>query len=225
MSKKREYIIEKMQIPSVIVDEVIDFCKQNGSEKYIVWISREVYKNKDFDYSELNKIMDWAHVKRPNILALNFIEAKTQSDTWHEFLEQNSSKEFAKKLHLDENRIVYKTIDGSHFFYLLTPSELKYEGQYMGHCIGTNPFYSSRLKKNQLQILSLRDINNIPHVTIEMLLQGDGVMRTGQISGKGNKPPVDKYLNIITEFGIFIISQREKNQDFQELMKLMNLKK
>ncbi len=58
-----------------------------------------------------------------------------------------------------------------------------------------------------------------------MLLQGDGIMRTGQISGKGNKAPIDKYLNMITEFGLHIISQREENQDFNELMKLMNLKK
>ncbi len=225
VSKKREYIIEKMNIPSVIADEVMDFCKQNGAEKYAIWIAREAFKQKGFDYSELNKIMDWAHSKRPNILNINFDEAKVQSEEWHESLEKNRSKEFAKRLHLEEKRIVYRTIDGSHFFYLLTPDELKYEGKYMGHCIGTNPFYTSRLKKNQLQILSLRDENNLPHVTIEMLLQGDGIMRTGQISGKGNKAPIDKYLNMITEFGLHIISQREENQDFNELMKLMNLKK
>lgn len=117
---------------------------------------------------------------------------------------------------------MYKTLDKKHFFYLLIPSELKYEGEYMGHCIGTNPFYSSRLRKKEIQILSLRDENNLPHVTIEMILQHDGLLRTGQISGKGNQPPIDKYQNMITEYGIYLISQKE-NQDFKELMKLMKL--
>lgn len=214
-----------MNIPSVIADEVMDYCSQNGADKYAIWIAREVFKNKDFNYNELNKIMDWAHATRPNISKLNFNEAKKQSDIWHENLEKNSSKEFAKRLHLDEKRIIYKTVEGNHFFYLLTASELKYEGDYMGHCIGSNSFYSSRLKKKQIQVLSLRDENNLPHVTIEMIFQGDGILRTGQISGKGNKPPIDKYLDMITEFGLFIISQKDENQNFQELMKLMNLKK
>jgi len=166
--------------------------------------------------------MDWAHSVRPNILSLSFEDAKQKSDEWHNNLEKNSTKEFAKRLSLDEKRIMYKTLDKKHFFYLLIPSELKYEGEYMGHCIGTNPFYSSRLRKKEIQILSLRDENNLPHVTIEMILQHDGLLRTGQISGKGNQPPIDKYQNMITEYGIYLISQKE-NQDFKELMKLMKL--
>ena len=222
-NKKYDFIVQKMNIPSVIADEVMDYCKQHNSEKYAVWIAREANKTPNFDYSSLNKIMDWAHSKRPDILPMSFQKAQEESDKWHNELDKNSSKEFAKRLSLDEKRNIYRTLDNKHFFYLLTPSELKYEGQYMGHCIGTNPFYASRLKKNQIQVLSLRDENNLPHVTIEMILQQDGLLRTGQISGKGNKSPIDKYQNLITEYGLFLISKKE-NQDFSKLMSLMNLK-
>jgi hypothetical protein len=222
MNKKFDFIINKMKIPQIVAEEVMDYCKEHGTDKYAVWIAREANKVSDFNYQELNKIMDWAHSVRPNILSLSFEDAKQKSDEWHNNLEKNSTKEFAKRLSLDEKRIMYKTLDKKHFFYLLIPSELKYEGEYMGHCIGTNPFYSSRLRKKEIQILSLRDENNLPHVTIEMILQHDGLLRTGQISGKGNQPPIDKYQNMITEYGIYLISQKE-NQDFKELMKLMKL--
>lgn len=221
-NKKFDYIVQKMNIPSSVAEEVMEYCKQHGTDKYAVWIAREVNKVSDFNFDSLNKIMDWAHSTRPNILSLSFNDAQKQSDEWHDNLEKNSSKDFAKRLSLDEKRIVYRTIDNKHFFYLLIPSELKYEGQYMGHCIGTNSFYATRLKKNQIQILSLRDENNLPHVTIEMILQQDGLLRTGQISGKGNHPPIDKYQNMITEYGLFLISQKEK-QDFSKLMSLMKL--
>lgn len=221
-NKKFDYIIQKMNIPSSVAEEVMEYCKQYGTDKYAVWIAREANKVSDFNFDSLNKIMDWAHSTKPNILSLSFNDAQKQSDEWHDNLEKNSSKDFAKRLSLDEKRIVYRTIDNKHFFYLLIPSELKYEGQYMGHCIGTNSFYATRLKKNQIQILSLRDENNLPHVTIEMILQQDGLLRTGQISGKGNHPPIDKYQNMITEYGLFLISQKEK-QDFSKLMSLMKL--
>lgn len=221
-NKKFDYIVQKMNIPSWVAEEVMEYCKQHGTDKYAVWIAREANKVSDFNFDSLNKIMDWAHSTRPNILSLSFSDAQKQSDEWHDNLEKNSSKDFAKRLSLDENRIVYRTLDNKHFFYLLIPSELKYEGQYMGHCIGTNSFYATRLKKNQIQILSLRDENNLPHVTIEMILQPDGLLRTGQISGKGNHPPIDKYQNMITEYGLFLISQKEK-QDFSKLMSLMKL--
>lgn len=221
-NKKFDFIVNKMNIPQTIAEEVMNYCHQHGTDKYAVWIAREVNKVHDFDYNLLTKIMDWAHSTRPDILSLSFEKAQTQSDLWHESLEQNSSKDFAKRLSLNEDRIIYKTLDKKHFFYILTPSELKYEGEYMGHCIGTNPFYAKRLKKNEIQILSLRDENNLPHVTIEMILQLDGYVRTGQISGKGNKPPIDKYQNLITEYGLYLISKIE-NTDFMKLMSLMKL--
>ena len=222
-NKKYDFIVQKMKISSVVADEVLDYCKQYGSDKYAVWIAREANKVPNFDFLSLNRIMDWAHTKRPDILSMSFENAEKESEIWHSDLDKNSSKEFAKRLSLDEKRIVYRTLDGKHFFYLLTSSELKYEGQYMGHCIGKNPFYASRLNKNQIQVLSLRDEKNLPHVTIEMILQSDGLLRTGQISGKGNSTPVEKYQNMITEYGLYLISQKE-NQDFSKLIKLMNLK-
>jgi len=224
-SKKFDFIINKMNIPQSVAEEVMQYCSQYGTDKYAVWIAREANKVPDFNYNALNKIMDWAHSTSPNILSMSFNDAQKESDYWHENLEQNSTKEFAKRLSLDENRIVYRARDNKHFFYMLTPSELKSEGKYMGHCIGTNPFYASNLNKNKIQILSLRDENNLPHVTIQMTLQPDGSLNTSQISGKGNAVPVEKYLNLITEYGLYIISEKENKPELLELMNLMKISK
>lgn len=88
MNKKFDFIINKMKIPQIVAEEVMDYCKEHGTDKYAVWIAREANKVSDFNYQELNKIMDWAHSVRPNILSLSFEDAKQKSDEWHNNLEK-----------------------------------------------------------------------------------------------------------------------------------------
>ena len=96
-NKKYDFIVQKMKISSVVADEVLDYCKQYGSDKYAVWIAREANKVPNFDFLSLNRIMDWAHTKRPDILSMSFENAEKESEIWHSDLDKNSSKEFAKR--------------------------------------------------------------------------------------------------------------------------------
>lgn len=218
MSNKREYIVNNLKVPIHIVDVVMEYCQTIGSDKYSVWLAREAKKDEaNLDYSKFRKIVDWAQRTNPNILSYNFSDAYNQSSTWHDELEKNSLKEFAKKMDIDENRIAYRCADNKHFFYRLKPSELKLEGKLMGHCVGGNE-YAIRLKRKEIEILSLRDENNAPHVTIE-IEKKTGISR--QISGKGNKPPKDTYDKFISEYAIYMAS--DTDEDLKILKKLMKI--
>jgi len=55
----------------------------------------------------------------------------------------------------------------------LTKEALKSEGNQMGHCVGTHCDYYDGVMNGSKQIFSLRDANNVPHVTIETNIKRD----------------------------------------------------
>lgn len=216
MSKKREYIINNLKASEEIADAVMEYCRTIGSDKYAIWMAREVKKNSDnLNYEKFRLIIDWAQSTSPNILNLNFEDAYQISVDWHEELIKNSTKEFANSLDIDQDRILYRCSDKKHFFYRLKPTDLKMEGKLMGHCIGGQN-YVTRLQKKEIDVISLRDDKNYPHVTIE-IERKTGISR--QISGKGNRSPVDLYEKMITEYALFM----SDDEDAQVLISLMNL--
>ena len=75
---------------------------------------------------------------------------------------------------------------------LKSEKSLGIEGKLMGHCVGG---YASRVAGGETKIFSLRDNDNQPHVTVEVT-NGKIV----QVKGKGNKPPVEKYVQYVKDF-------------------------
>lgn len=82
-------------------------------------------------------------------------------------------------------------------------SEMAYESWHMQHCVGHfqdanaltggyGDHYASRLEQGAMRLFSLRDDNNIPHVTISLQVTPDGP-EIEQIKGKQNRHPVKKY--------------------------------
>ncbi len=112
---------------------------------------------------------------------------------------------------------------------LVSPKQLKEEGEKMGHCVGG---YSNAVAQNQSLIYSLRDHHNEPHATWEVEPSYMEHPETGktvsrkehfdalknnrrwaydyrtsphrstmiQIQGKGNEPPIPQYQQRIKEF-------------------------
>ena len=50
---------------------------------------------------------------------------------------------------------------------LVSMDHLKEETEIMKHCIGKSDFYINKIKKGEIQAISLRDSDNIPHYTLE----------------------------------------------------------
>ncbi len=87
----------------------------------------------------------------------------------------------------------------------------------MGHCVGGKN-YKSKIKNKQSLILSIRDKNNTPHVTIEVDVKSRSVV---QKFGKGNKPPIEKYMKMYCEYALYASDFKEiKNK---EVLKSLNL--
>ncbi len=220
MSKKIEYIEKNLKLDSILVEQIKELCHKVGTDKYAIWLAKEAKKDSTiFESDKMRQILDWAHSVNPNILSINFQQAIELTEKWHlELAKVDPKNILANKLQIDKNRIIYNCKDGKHFFYRLDHSELKEEGKRMGHCVGSNPTYAGRIKRNEIEIISIRDDKNLPHVTIE-IEKRTGISR--QVSGKANGMPVDKYLILITEYALEAIS--EIKEDKEILMKLMNL--
>lgn len=79
---------------------------------------------------------------------------------------------------------------------ITTAAALDREGEMMNHCVGS---YADRVKEHHVVIYSLRDMNNRPHVTIE-LQNNNKAPIINQVKGKGNRPPIGKYASFIKSF-------------------------
>lgn len=105
-----------------------------------------------------------------------------------------------------ENKIIVKCDNGFQWVQLNSPEARKYERKAMGHsiglektimhCIEHDEYYMGYDDDNRTTIFSLRDKDNIPHLTVEYdkRFWFDPIM---QIRGKGNTKPNEKYYNDI----------------------------
>lgn len=82
--------------------------------------------------------------------------------------------------------IVWRFDDGYTVQKLTRDSDLEQEGEAMRHCVGS---YCEQVRAGDVQVYSLRDSGNRPHVTLEWDNE-DG--RWVQIKGKQNERPVEK---------------------------------
>ncbi len=88
----------------------------------------------------------------------------------------------------------------------LLRSEMAYESFIMRHCLGqfANPQaleggygqqYAEAIEAQRMRLISLRDTNGQPHITISLLARADGSFEVEQVKGKQNRPPVERYLH------------------------------
>lgn len=192
---------------------------EKRKHKYDVWISKEVSKNREIlkKSLELRLIIDWATETNADIFQYDFEDAFQEQEDWHEDMKRKYQIEKMNIPDIDEKRVVFRFSDKKHFLYLLTPGDLKVEGTVMGHCVG-GAGYKSKVKNKQSLILSIRDEKNMPHVTIEVDVKA---RRTVQKYGKGNKPPVRKYLEMYAEYVYFATDFKDLKD--REVLKFLNL--
>lgn len=99
---------------------------------------------------------------------------------------------------IDEGEEVLEQIldTGWYVVRLLTPRALDNESAAMQHCVGHGT-YDDKVLKGKVIILSLRDPQNKPHVTIEVDARTNSVV---QIRGKQNEKPKAEYARRVRNF-------------------------
>jgi hypothetical protein len=150
---------------------------------------------------------------------LSWADAEQMSVDWHASLARVRSK---SKDVMAGVRKIAEFGDGSFVAELTTAQALKTEGAEMGHCVGG---YWSRVESGDTRIVSLRDPDGHPHVTIELTrpseyhVEGRGPVRlmaklqagrnqvvasgewyAAQIRGKQNRMPVAKYADKVVQW-------------------------
>ena len=191
---------------------------QFNPEKYIYPKFSGAY-NPVFEIErEINHIFDWYvnHIDqnpRFNIFSMSLDNALQASDRWHEELANQSSTRTFSKIKKENGQIVdpnvVKVFDrdtlekiglpekyqGWMIVKLTEENDFEIEADIMGHCLATNNYFY-QYEKGYIEIYSLRDESNQPHVTIEIVLPD----KVKQIQGKGEKRPKDDYLKLVQQW-------------------------
>ena len=216
LSGREKYLIENFKLDEKTVKAIIEIGRLAGTHKYDVWIAKEIMKNPDLlmNAKDFQYIIDWAQKKHPNIMSMEFSEAFKASSEWHKNL-KFKDVDITETKEKDE-RIMFRSSDGKHFFMLLRPENLSEEGDIMRNCVGG---YTDKVRTGRSLIVSLRDEKNVSHVTIEVDVETG---MTLQIRGKGNSDPITKYKKLIVEFAMFAAGYEEKID--KEILELLNMK-
>ncbi len=224
--KKKSFLKTNMKLSDEVITNIELICDMLGTDKYAVWIAKEYKEAPEIlDYQKLLDVMDWAQSVSPNIMSLDYEEAVILSKEWHSDIAKNSVGKINKKK-VDEKRIVYMCKNKKYYFYKLLSGELKQEGAIMGNCVGSNPSYALRLRKGHIIILSFRDINNQPHVTIEIEWdKKHETATTKQIQGKANNLPEPKYFKLISELAKAVADGSFDMEERKEIAQLNKLPK
>ncbi|WP_208451910.1 hypothetical protein [Burkholderia anthina] len=87
----------------------------------------------------------------------------------------------------------------------LLREEMAFESYVMRHCLGqfadrralTGGYgerYAQAIETRTLRLLSFRDPNGQPHITISVAIRADGSVDVDQVKGKQNRPPIERYV-------------------------------
>ena len=177
-----------------------DICGLFSIHKFIpdAKLKEQVNHIKDYLVSaRLNNaefLKDVDNKNRPQkLLNLNLESAYHAADKYTKYLHSK----LGKVIDDDENtKTVMEFDDGSRIVQLIKPEALTYEGKEMGHCVGDGA-YNESFETGSHIYYSLRDRSNKPHVTFQVEVNGNKLL---QCKGKGNKPPVERYMLCVKEF-------------------------
>ncbi len=162
---------------------------KNRNDENFLWIdpppiARSVsYKDLHF---ELAMILDWFHATHPRIASYTFGQAARATDDWHRAMEHRD----AGFEYDGSGKVVHKFANDWTIREVTSENDLKAEGNKMGHCVDS---YCERVSAGKSLIYSLRDPQNEPHATIELVEGGE----IKQIQGKQNNEPIAKYRKLI----------------------------
>lgn len=157
--------------------DYINNAIETGQEVFAVIID-------ELNRNEIYQVIDYLNTL--NDINFGYEQAKRKSEEWHKRLAEQKQDIKAK----DSSKIVVTFSDGFTWRLLQTQDDYKLEGKRMGHCVG------DYIPGEQL-IYSLRDLEDKPHVTIELDLEKPPTIE--QIKGKENRPQL-KYKKYVVKF-------------------------
>ena len=188
---------EKKSLNTTSEIDVSNYLAQAMNDEVRNWVLKnlknyltKMTENLDQDNEEVEHIIDYLNsTEAPNRLQkMSYSQAKANSEKW---LKTQIKKGKTIQEAESDFEIFIDFGDGFKFVRLLGENSYKREGFLMSHCV------ASYYDRNDSEIYSLRDKNNNPHATIE-IVRNRG--RVEQIKGKGNGSIHPAYANYILAF-------------------------
>lgn len=172
--------------------EIVDFINTK-IKNYL--IGKQTFEILDNDLTTYSHMIDYLYSDSFN----NEIGLKGLHGCSLESIQENVriwTAAFSKQKVKDNlaGRVLVFNAFGYDWFRLKNADALDYESAIMGHCVGQGS-YDKKVEGNEIEIYSLRDEANQPHVTIEM---NKGFIK--QIKGKSNRQILEKYRKSTIDF-------------------------
>ena len=139
----------------------------------------------------LDYLLHWTSQNPGKAIQQSVDAVSKKSSAWHKKLRDRAKP--TKPMPEEGTTIVHTFSSGYTWRQLTTEQALANESNHMGHCVGNLGFgYLNRVQRGQIEIYSLRDSRNVPHVTIEK-----AGSKIAQIKGKGNSAVAEKYWDYV----------------------------
>ena len=183
------------------------YLQQTEKEEVKNWINTTLKKylsKNEEKMGEVEHILDFLNSDQApvRLRKMSYAQAKDGAAKWMRTLTKRGKN-------IDENeKEDYKTVkrfrDGFSLVLLISKKSYEREGNLMKHCVSS--YYGKPSK-----IYSLRDADNMPHCTFEVLKDGDQIQ---QLKGKGNGHIHPKYIQkVMTILKYFKLEVRDSEME------------
>lgn len=211
-----------------------DFLKADGAYKYPEYekfkgflLGTDIIENMyNAEFEDWYNYED-AQGTPPDLASLSLKQISDAVTTWHiEQANKGSNQEYQE----GDSNIVYgpqwknTEFNGWTIKKVTTQNDLEVEGNRMNHCVGS---YCEQVKNSDVDIYSLRDPQNKPHVTMEVV---PGTFMFMQIKGNSNSIPKQEYKNLLKEWfqtlpGAMVSTQYDTDDsvDFKKIEKEIDI--
>lgn len=169
------------------------YLEQTQKEETKLWINsvlKNYLKKNEENQGEIEHIIDFLNSEDApkRLLKMSYSQAKKSAEKWIEKLNKKAEKIEEKK---EDTKIIKKYKNGYKIVKLVGKNAFDREGLLMKHCV------SNYFGKENVEIFSLRDEDNMPHATFEIQKNGQQI---SQVKGKGNGSIKPKYIKYLLDF-------------------------
>jgi hypothetical protein len=196
-----------------------NYLQQTNNKEVRYWINHNLknyLKNNPENVGEIEHIIDYLNSNSApaRLMKMSYDEAKSNAMKWVRMLENRAKNVIETE---EDIKVEIDFKDGFKLVQLVGEDAFKREGNLMSHCVAS--YYG----KDNCKILSLRDVNNKPHCTIEV----HGNDSINQIKGKGNGEIHPKYIKyvikILKHLGMEVRESELSNLGYSDLNKYNGL--
>lgn len=200
-----------------MIEQLINYAE--GNNEVIEFINNQIQarikKGKSVSQGEAEHIIDYLRSEQApkKLRKASYKDMKRKAEEWLE----SQKKKGAGVVETEEDVKIIRVFDnGYRFVQLVSKAAFQREGNLMGHCVGS---YHGR---DGCEIYSLRDNENVPHCTLELLRSNGSI---NQLKGKGNGPIHPKYISYVIdmckELGMEIRESELKYLGYSQLSDIM----